>query len=910
VIITKGINCSEGNTLTITGTGQLTITTPGDTNAGIGGNDGEDGGEITIEGGKIIAQGGAGAAGIGGGSGKDGGTINIKGGEISATGASSGAGIGGGYYGNGGTIKISDGKITATGGHSAAGIGGGFSGTGGEITISDGEISATGTYGGAGIGGGRGSVEKYSDGGTIIIEGGIIESAQGGSQAAGIGGGYRGTGGNITILDGDISAVGGQYGAGIGGGLKLGNFGGDGGTINIEGGEITAEGGERGAGIGGGQGGDGSSEDGAITISDGEITATGGELGAGIGGGYEGDGGTITISDKALIKEANGGEYGSENGSGAGIGGGQLGNGGTINIEGGTITKAQGGFKGAGIGGGYEGNGGIISISSGTIELAQGGEYGAGIGGGRRGPAGQEINISGDAKITEAIGGDFAAGIGGGEGGDGGIINIEGGDITAIGGDEDGGAGIGTGYNVTNGEPEITISGGEISATGGNNAAGIGGGEFGAGGKIEISGGTISATGSAGGAGIGSGFARDGDTIKIKGGTISAEGGSAGGAGIGGGKKDFEFGGDGGQITIEGGTISAAGGTSAAGIGVGSGGTTGTTIITGGSINATSINPLPKAADGESSVYLNTLTVPVEFEEALVTKYYESNYGIDDVYTDSDATLYFYLPATLSAELIALSFDEELDGTEDYYGKSYTRSTSAIEQYLPYLQLATPEAEIDFIYELLTGLIPETAYDISVPLEQFSLKPLSSTLADDSGIIEIDESWIGSDINITLRTTGVPYGDSEAQVLSIPPRPEATAPLKQLVKTAPKSEGDKGKVSGLKVGMEYSTDPNAAPGSWTTVTSTDDLDLPPGTYYFREIADGEHFATEYVTVVIPSFLAPVAPDSSAEPLGLAGTGVNLDLAYLLVVLLLAFGTLLKKRVILAPDNCELARPGI
>jgi hypothetical protein len=135
------------------------------------------------------------------------------------------------------------------------------------------------------------------------------------------------------------------------------------------------------------------------------------------------------------------------------------------------------------------------------------------------------------------------------------------------------------------------------------------------------------------------------------------------------------------------------------------------------------------------------------------------------------------------------------------------------------------------------------------------------------------------------------------------------------VSSKPESEGNKGKVSGLKSGMAYSTDPNAAPDEWITVDSEDDLELAPGTYYFREIATVSDFATDYVTVVIPGFPAPVAPDSPGE-LGLAGTGLNLDLAYLLMVLLSAFGTVLKKRVIPArtvipaPDKGELARPGI
>lgn len=85
---------------------------------------------------------------------------------------------------------------------------------------------------------------------TITINGGDI-TATGGSNGAGIGGGYGGAGGTITINDGDITAIGGLNGAGIGGGSN----GGAGGTITINGGGITATGGSNGVGIGKGSGG-------------------------------------------------------------------------------------------------------------------------------------------------------------------------------------------------------------------------------------------------------------------------------------------------------------------------------------------------------------------------------------------------------------------------------------------------------------------------------------------------------------------------------------------------------------------------------------------------------------------------------------------------------------------------------
>ena len=101
-------------------------------------------------------------------------------------------------------------------------------------------------------------------------------------------------------------------GAGIGGGYE-----GSGSDITITGGEITANGGGEAAGIGGGVLGSGSD----ITITGGEVTANGGWCGAGIGGGYKGSGSDVTISKDSRV-EATGGDPCLLGGYGAAIGGG------------------------------------------------------------------------------------------------------------------------------------------------------------------------------------------------------------------------------------------------------------------------------------------------------------------------------------------------------------------------------------------------------------------------------------------------------------------------------------------------------------------------------------------------------------------------------------------------------------
>ena len=107
--------------------------------------------------------------------------------------------------------------------------------------------------------------------------------------------------GTLTITDenkdGSLTATGGTWGAGIGGGFE-----GSGSNITIEGGKVEANGGFDGAGIGGGCDGSGS----GITIEGGEVTAQGDLSGAGIGGGLNGTGSDVTISGDAQVKVQGG----------------------------------------------------------------------------------------------------------------------------------------------------------------------------------------------------------------------------------------------------------------------------------------------------------------------------------------------------------------------------------------------------------------------------------------------------------------------------------------------------------------------------------------------------------------------------------------------------------------------------
>jgi hypothetical protein len=185
--------------------------------------------------GTLNAQGGLYGAGIGGGNGQSGGDITINSGTVTATAkdgvtrdknntkfiTGGGAGIGGGDLGGAGKITITGGKVTAQGGHGGlemsgdtggAGIGGGHAGVGDmNITITGGTVDAAGHGFGAGIGCGGGDGNAILTG-SINISGGVVNAAVGADRdsnyTSGIGGGSGGVfQGSINISGGVVNAT-------------------------------------------------------------------------------------------------------------------------------------------------------------------------------------------------------------------------------------------------------------------------------------------------------------------------------------------------------------------------------------------------------------------------------------------------------------------------------------------------------------------------------------------------------------------------------------------------------------------------------------------------------------------------------------------------------------------------------
>jgi uncharacterized repeat protein (TIGR02543 family) len=189
------------------------------------------------------------------------------------------------------------------------------------------------------------------------------------------------------------------------------------------------------------------------------------------------------------------------------------------------------------------------------------------------------------------------------------------------------GAGIGGG-DWSDGS-NITINGGAITAVGGNNSAGIGGGHAGSGSNITINGGTVTAEGTGYyGAGIGGGCWNDGSNITINGGTVVAQGAYYG-AGIGGGMN-----GSCSNVTINGGSVRAIGGYTDF---------TGKRYDIGGGLNGgPAVTPMN--ANGEN-VYLITTNNLSESERDILSQEVNSNpyYNLTDA-NPVEGYYYLYLP--------------------------------------------------------------------------------------------------------------------------------------------------------------------------------------------------------------------------------------------------------------------------
>ncbi|PQP84487.1 hypothetical protein C0Q44_07985 [Paenibacillus sp. PCH8] len=162
----------------------------------------------------------------------------------------------------------------------------------------------------------------------------------------------------------------------------------------------------------------------------------------------------------------------------------------------------------------------------------------------------------------------------------------------------------------------------------------------------------------------------------------------------------------------------------------------------------------------------------------------------------------------------------------------------------------TPEAVISYADEQLTGLVPNAPYSING----------ASAIADGSGQITIDYSWIGTTLSIIKTGNGTTTTDSSAQTLAIPSRPAAPT---EVGKTNETSNGaHDGTITNVTDQMEYKKDIN---GSWTAIHDTTVTGLAPSTYYVRTKATSSTFASSEAPVTVNSNASvPTAPNVTAD----------------------------------------------
>ena len=317
------VRVNNGTELTITGSGQLTVTTKRH-GAGIGANANSSSGAITIHQTTVFAYAYLGGSAIGAAyPGAQAGNILIDESRVVVetfftSSAPFCAGIGGGSIAQGGNITIVNSDVTATTNTYGAAIGTGVWGGNTNIRIISSTVNAATTTGSAAIGNGYGTDQSTPNGSRIYIEGSDViatstntslnhgGAAIGGSARYVYFGIYGGPASSpaITIVDSEIHATAAGYGAAIGSGS---NNGGDAiennGSVTITDSKIYAESGH-GAAIGGGL----LNSGGNITISgdNTEVTAIGGSNSAAIGSGSDNttdivQGGTLTINDAPEI---------------------------------------------------------------------------------------------------------------------------------------------------------------------------------------------------------------------------------------------------------------------------------------------------------------------------------------------------------------------------------------------------------------------------------------------------------------------------------------------------------------------------------------------------------------------------------------------------------------------------------
>jgi hypothetical protein len=172
------------------------------------------------------------------------------------------------------------------------------------------------------------------------------------------------------------------------------------------------------------------------------------------------------------------------------------------------------------------------------------------------------------------------------------------------------------------------------------------------------------------------------------------------------------------------------------------------------------------------------------------------------------------------------------EGTKYYLKVSAYGNVTDTFNIIGKLQEETPNIQIDYENEKLTGFVSGDTYTIN-----------SITTTPDSVSIDINEDWFGANISIVKKGDGTTITDSSAQSLTVPSKPSAP---NAVVVNETYSGANDGEITGLDSTMEYSTDQT----NWTSVSGTEITGLSNGTYYLRVKATTDSFASSIETVAI------------------------------------------------------------
>ncbi|MDE6664468.1 MAG: leucine-rich repeat protein [Lachnospiraceae bacterium] len=165
-----------------------------------------------------------------------------------------------------------------------------------------------------------------------------------------------------------------------------------------------------------------------------------------------------------------------------------------------------------------------------------------------------------------------------------------------------------------------------------------------------------------------------------------------------------------------------------------------------------------------------------------------------------------------------------------------------INEYEPEIELkpeTQPAANIDYVNELLTDLIPGAEYLIAGETKKASAK----------GTIDIKADWIGSTISIVKTGNGTTTSNSEEQELAIKSRPSAPTGVKG--EDESKDGPNDGKLTNVSDEMEYCL---VGSDDWEDITGITVNNLSPGAYYVRIRAiEGQSFHSDSIKVIINAY---------------------------------------------------------